>query len=766
MAVRAWALGTAGGLALLASPVRGQVPVTADPADAVPPAISDPIADPDASVFDEAEVDPVATDANAPLTDGQIEFTADRIVYDSDADTVTASGQVRLQRDGNRLQANEVVWYRRTGQVLASGQVVGVSATGDRLFGERVDLTDSLRDGVVDNLLLVLADGSRLAANRGTRTGDVYRLERAIYTACPVTTVEGCPRSPSWSLTAAQVVYDQNRRRLRFRGARLNLFKTISVPLPGLATTIGGGSATGLLQPDLNIDRSNGVEVAQPFYWRIAPNRELTVTPHVYSSVLPMLEGEYRALTANGAFRLAAQGTFSRLVPLRLGGSPDSRQEFRGGLDGNGRFVLSPNWVVSGSVRRTTDRTFLRRYDISRDTRLRSVLQAERFGDDSFLSIAGWATQELRLGFAKGQQPLALPAIDGRLRLPRLLGSDVVTLRVNSLGLLRPEGQDTARAFTEARWERRSITPMGQQLTLTGLARGDVYWTRDTSSNPVAIYRGKDGVQGRGIALAAADLQWPFAGPLGDGSQRITPRVQLVATPPITNAVIPNEDSRGFELEDTNIFSLNRFPGNDRFEDGARLTVGVDYQYTRPGLAVASTVGQSYRLSDKPSLFPDGTGLTESMSDIVARTTVRWRDRVALTHRIRLDQADIAVRRNEVDLTAGSTRTYVTAGYLRLNRNLQIEDLEDVEEARVGARVTFARYWSAFGSAIVDLTGRGEDPLSRSDGFQPVRHRLGILYDDECLALGLTWRRTYVTQGDSRSGNSFGLTISLRNLGR
>ncbi len=769
MAVRAWALGTGAALALSAASARGQTPVTADPGDAVPAAVAEPLADPAPDIFDGPPPDLTDLPPDAalpPLADGQIEFSAARIVYDADADTVTASGQVRLRRDGNRLQADEVVWDRRTGRVVASGQVVGASPTGDRLYGERLDLTDTLRDGVVDNLLLVLSDGSRLAANGGTRTGDLYQLDRVIYTACPVTTPEGCPRRPSWSLTAVAVTYDQGRRRLRFRGARLNLFGTISLPLPGLSTTVGGGSASGLLQPDLGLDRSNGAEIAQPYYWRIAPNRELTVTPHAYSAVLPMLEGEYRALTSSGAYRIAGQGTFSRLIPLRLGGSPDSRQEFRGAIDGDGRFVLSPAWVASGSVRRTTDRTFLRRYDISRDTRLRSVLRAERFGEDSYLSVAGWATQELRVGFAQGQQPLALPAIDGRLRLPRLLGSDVVTLRVNSLGLLRTEGQDTARAFAEAKWERRSITALGQQLTLTGLARGDVYWTRDTAANPVPLYRGDEGVTGRGIALVAADLQWPFAGPLGDGTQRITPRVQLVATPPITNAAIPNEDSRGFELEDVNIFSLNRFPGNDRFEDGARVTVGVDYRYTRPGLSIDSTVGQSFRLTDKPSLFPDGTGLTDRVSDYVARTTVRWRDFVALTHRIRLDHEDFAVRRNEVDVTAGTARTYVTAGYLRLNRNLRIEDLEDVEEARVGARVAFARYWSIFGSAVVDLTGTGEDPLSRSDGFQPIRHRLGILYEDECLALGLTWRRTYVTQGDSRSGNSFGLTISLRNLGR
>jgi LPS-assembly protein len=71
-----------------------------------------------------------------------------------------------------------------------------------------------------------------------------------------------------------------------------------------------------------------------------------------------------------------------------------------------------------------------------------------------------------------------------------------------------------------------------------------------------------------------------------------------------------------------------------------------------------------------------------------------------------------------------------------------------------------------FGSAIVDLTSRREDVLSRSDGFDPVRHRLGILYDDDCIELGVTWRRDYETTGDARRGNSFLIRVALKNLGR
>ena len=122
----------------------------------------------------------------------------------------------------------------------------------------------------------------------------------------------------------------------------------------------------------------------------------------------------------------------------------------------------------------------------------------------------------------------------------------------------------------------------------------------------------------------------------------------------------------------------------------------------------------------------------------------------------------------ELDLTVGTDQTYVQIGYLKLDRNIDptIEDLRDKEELRLAGRVLFHRYWSIFGATVLDLTDKSEDPLSIADGFTPVRHRLGILYQDDCLELGLTWRRDYERIGTFRKGSTFALHLSLKGLGR
>ena len=707
---------------------------------------------------------PASPSATAP-DEERINFEADRVEYGNDTQVVTAAGNVILVKGVQSVRADGVTWNRQSGQIVATGNVRAVDQDGNLLLTDRVELTDELKAGMIENLLIVLREGGRIAADQGVRdeAGRIV-LTNAAFTACAVENTAGCPKRPSWRINADRVVYDPAKQRVRYDHAKLEIFG-IAIPLPFLAHTTNGSAGSGLLPPSIKFSRSNGVEFEQGYYLRLSPSRDLTVTGHAFSQVLPMIAAQYRELTDIGAYQITGYATRSSRLPIdQVGGT--RRDDFRGAIDANGRFQFSPEWSLTTSTRLASDRTFLRRYDISRDDRLRNTINLERIDPDSYLSIAAWATQTLQVGVNQGQVPIALPAIDFRRRLTVPVIGGKVELQANSLGIIRGDGQDSQRAFAGARWDLRKITVAGLDATLTGLVRGDVYHSDENFRTATAAYRGTPGWQARGIALAAIDVKYPLVGAFLGGTQILTPRIQVVASPPINNFDIPNEDSRAIELEDTNLFALNRFPGYDRVEDGTRFTYGFDYLFERPEWRVSSTIGQSYRLSSKPSIFPDGTGLTSRTSDVVGRTQVRYREFVALTHRFRLDKDGLAVRRNEFDATIGSHKTYLELGYLRLNRDIaKFEDLQDREELRIAGRLAFARYWSVFGSGVVNLTDRLEDPSFTSDGFEPLRTRVGVAYADECLEMSFTYRRDYVSTGDASKGDSFIIRLALKNLG-
>ena len=68
----------------------------------------------------------------ATKEDPSVDFAADSLEYDDNLDIVTASGEVRMVRDGNRVRADRIIWDRKSGQVRAEGSVIIEGAEGDR----------------------------------------------------------------------------------------------------------------------------------------------------------------------------------------------------------------------------------------------------------------------------------------------------------------------------------------------------------------------------------------------------------------------------------------------------------------------------------------------------------------------------------------------------------------------------------------------------------------------------------------------------------
>src|SRR5689334_262688 len=448
--------------------------------------------------------------APAPTTtvEQTVDFSSDQVIYDSNADVVTASGEVRMQRDGQYLAADQVIWNRKTDEVRAKGNVVLLTPQGDKLLGDDAVLTNEMRDAAVSNLMVVLESGGRVAAQRGSRRGEITTLENAIYSPCPVTSDTGCPKRPSWAITAAQVVDDPATGKVVFRGGRMQLFGITLPLLPVFSISRTNEGATGWLVPDISLSTKKGFEVALPYHWQISSSRDLTLTPHVYTGVLPAIEVKYRDLNSLGAYQIGGFLTYGKIDNI----NPDitsTRHGIRAYFEANGKFQLDPLWSITTSLRAATDKTVTRRYDITTDDRLRNVINVERISPDSYISIAGWAFEGLRQEDRQKTIPIALPAIDARFRVNDIAGGRL-ELQANSLSILRIDGQDTQRAFASAEWDLRRLTPWGQEVTLTAYGRGDVYHTDDVLDTLVPIYRGTEGWHARAIGALAADIQWPF----------------------------------------------------------------------------------------------------------------------------------------------------------------------------------------------------------------------------------------------------------------
>ena len=77
-------------------------------------------------------------------------------------------------------------------------------------------------------------------------------------------------------------------------------------------------------------------------------------------------------------------------------------------------------------------------------------------------------------------------------------------------------------------------------MVLTALVAARRLSQRRKSADRIRLSR-QVGLAGARHPAVAADMRWPFIGELAGGTQTLTPRVQIVATPPLKNLDIPNE---------------------------------------------------------------------------------------------------------------------------------------------------------------------------------------------------------------------------------
>lgn len=713
---------------------------------------------------------PLAAQEAAPVEKlaipaGIIDFEADSLVYDEKADVVSASGRVIATRDGYRLEADTITYNRKSGQVEAVGNVVLTSPDGQTVTTDRVDVSDSLRDGIIDNIRLILEDGSRLAALGATKNGKITSLNRAVYSPCDVCNEKGEER-PLWQIKAVKVVRDEDRKRIFYKDAFLEFLNTPILYLPYLSHPDPTVSrATGFLIPEIKTRRTLGLSVDTPYFINLAPWRDLTLTPSVFTAVLPALSAEYRERIGDGPLRVGGTVTYSS--GKSINGIVSTNNSVRGYIYADGRLQHNARWRSTFKMRLTTDDTFLRRYDISNEDTLRNSYSLERFTTNSYFVAELQAFQGLRSTKRQGLIPVVFPALNYWWRSqPAWLGGRF-TLEANAASLIRTSGLDTQRATVTGGYEIPYLNSLGQQWKATLQARGDLYRVSNASRPDDIAYTGANGTHARALPLAALEVRWPLGAPGFGGQQTLEPIAQLVvARRDNQTRLIPNEDSRSIDLDEANLFSLNRFPGNDRFEGGARLTYGARWTLDTGKLAIETQFGQSYRLNTDSTVFPKGTGLDGKFSDFVGRTSIRFGNTIDLVHRFRIDRNSLAIRRNEIDAIFGGVTWSASVGYSKLNRNIAIEDLADREELRLAGRLQVAKYWSVTGSTIIDLTGRNAlRPATSSDGFNFVRNRLGVEYEDECFIVGLDWRRNYTEDRDFRRGTTFIFRLALKTLG-
>lgn len=307
------------------------------------------------------------------------------------------------------------------------------------------------------------------------------------------------------------------------------------------------------------------------------------------------------------------------------------------------------------------------------------------------------------------------------------------------------DGRDVSSASLRLDYRRNWVLPMGMVGTVLGEATADAY-----SVGQDAIYGGNSARLHGGVAV---ELRWPWAKAGANGvGHVIEPVVQFVWSPKGTEK-LQNEDSSLVEFDEGNLFSLNRSPGSDMTERGARVNLGFGYTRVDPaGWTLSGAVGRVFRAEDLRQ-FSVASGLDGRNSDWLAALQLTLPDGLGLSHRMLLSD-DFGLTKSESRLNIARARYAVAGSYTWVVADLAENRIDAISELALDGSYKLTDAWTARGQARYDFQA---DRANRAG--------VGLQYRNECVAVDLSLSRRFTSSTSVSPTTDFGLSVELVGFG-
>lgn len=217
---------------------------------------------------------------------------ADDMRTDEDGKLIL-TGNAEVRRIDSVVKGDRIDYLRDTGQVdvrgnglmMRDGTIVNSGSFSYNLDRQTGELT-------APKFKLAEGGGSGTAEFGEIFSRDHMRLTDAYYVACP------CPE-PAWHITSPRVDFylDDNEG-----VARNGVLYFKGVPIlasPYLSFPLRKERKSGFLLPTYGGSSNSGLEISLPYYFNLAPNYDLTLTPRIMAKRGVQLGAEFRYLGAD-----------------------------------------------------------------------------------------------------------------------------------------------------------------------------------------------------------------------------------------------------------------------------------------------------------------------------------------------------------------------------------------------------------------------------------------------------------------------------------
>lgn len=664
---------------------------------------------------------------------------ADQIRIEAN-DSLVASGHVEILTNTARLTASRLIYNSVTGTLKIEGPITLIQGDETLFLASAAELDRDLKNGILKSARMVLDRQLQIAAVEINRVDGRYtQLYKSVASSCRV--CKGA-KAPLWEIRSTKIIHDQKERQLYFENAQFRVGGVPIFTLPRLRMPDPTNErAKGFLEPLFRDYGQLGPGLKLPYFIPLGDHADITLTPFV-SSKSTALEMRYRQAFKTGRIQLDGAIARDQLQPGVT----------RAYLFGSGNFTLPKDFKLTFGFEQVSDPAFLSAYGYSGKSQLDDEINITRTRQNDYFN--GNLIHYTTLHGAELAIDDQLPNLQGELLyekrfFPRGLGGQGLW----SLGLegyqrassVDQLGRDVAHFNGRLNWGNSTVFSNGMVGRVGAELTADAYLiAQDTSFSPTQAFLTPAG---------EIELRWPLVKTGQDGAGMVFEPVIHLAWAGSFGADVPNEDSTFVEFDDGNLFSISRFPGEDRYETGARATVGMKWtRYDPKGWSLGLGLGRVYRDADQGQ-FNNASGLNGVNSDWLLSGQVKLDSKLSIDAR--------ALFGDDLGVTKAETRASWKAENIRLDATYSwvVPELSEnrpdlVSHATLDGKFTLGRHWLADASVLYDINA---DKITKAS--------YGLEYINECISVDLSLSRRFNSSTSVTPTTDIGVSVALLGFG-
>ncbi|NMM25772.1 MAG: LPS-assembly protein LptD [Glaciimonas sp.] len=586
---------------------------------------------------------------------------------------------VEIRRGQTAIKADHALYLQIEDEVTASGNV-WIKRFGDLYQGEQLKLNMSSGAGYVTHPAYRLEMNN---AQGNAQRIDFENHERAVVRQGTYSTCEG--PDPDWYLEADTLRLDTGRD-VGTASKAVVYFKGVPIMgLPLMSFPLSDARKSGVLPPTIGATSKGGLELELPYYFNLAPNRDLTLFPKIISrrGLQLGVEGRYLGQSYGGQTRI-------EVLP-----NDQQTNSNRYSLASVHNQTLTPSLSFGWNLNRASDDNYPSDFAQTITASSQRLLPRDVYTN---YSGAYWNASARVTSYQLLQDPL-LPLALPFGRLPQLnfhsgrqdvQGFDWAFDSEFTRFYLPDEELVKRIANERQRGDRLVINP---QISYPIIRPG--YFVTPKLSLHATSYQ-LDAPTGslpsaapstltRALPTFSLDSGLMFerdATFFGrEATQTLEPRLFYVYTPFRDQSLYPNFDSAEATFNYPQLFSENRYSGSDRISDANQITAALTSRYLDPNGTerLRLSLGQRYYIS-VPRVTLNSSASQETRSDLLLAASGR------VTNALRLDSGvQYSVNQNSLSSTyvgaqwLPSPKKVLNAEYRYVSKSSSVELLKQVK---------------------------------------------------------------------------------------